>query len=38
VCGGSRSRAYALTGDHLAEDEACGYVPEPDAKRVTLPV
>jgi radical SAM protein len=27
VCGGSRSRAYALTGDPLAEDEMCGYVP-----------
>lgn len=27
VCGGSRSRAFALTGDPLAEDEMCGYVP-----------
>ncbi|MGD0075724.1 MAG: TIGR04053 family radical SAM/SPASM domain-containing protein [Candidatus Binataceae bacterium] len=27
VCGGSRSRAYALTGDPLAEDEMCNYVP-----------
>jgi radical SAM protein with 4Fe4S-binding SPASM domain len=27
VCGGSRSRALALTGDHLAEDPACGYEP-----------
>lgn len=27
LCGGSRSRAYALTGDYLAEDEACSYVP-----------
>ncbi len=29
VCGGSRARAYALTGDYLAEDPSCVY--EPDA-------
>ncbi|OKL54627.1 radical SAM/SPASM domain-containing protein [Bowdeniella nasicola] len=28
VCGGSRSTAYALTGDHLAEDPTCAYTPE----------
>ncbi|WP_135305860.1 TIGR04053 family radical SAM/SPASM domain-containing protein [Haloarcula amylovorans] len=28
VCGGSRSRAYATTGDPLASDPLCGYVPE----------
>lgn len=28
LCGGSRSRAYAMTGDYLAEDPACGYVPK----------
>ncbi len=28
ICGGSRSRAYALTGDYLAEDPSCLYVPE----------
>lgn len=28
VCGGSRARAYALTGDHLAEDPCCAYIPE----------
>ena len=28
ICGGSRSRAYALTGDLLAEDPACLYDPE----------
>jgi radical SAM protein len=28
VCGGSRSRAYALTGDYLAEDPRCTYQPE----------
>ncbi len=27
VCGGSRSRAYALTGDYLAEDPRCIYQP-----------
>ena len=27
VCGGSRSRAYALTGDPLAEEPYCTYVP-----------
>lgn len=27
VCGGSRSRAYAVTGDHLATDPSCGYEP-----------
>lgn len=27
VCGGSRSRAYALTGDPLAEEPFCTYVP-----------
>jgi radical SAM protein len=28
VCGGSRSRAYARTGDPLASDPLCAYVPE----------
>ncbi len=27
ACGGSRARAFALTGDFLAEDPACAYVP-----------
>jgi AdoMet-dependent heme synthase len=27
ICGGSRSRAYALTGDFLAEDPRCIYEP-----------
>lgn len=27
VCGGSRARAYALTGDYLAEDPTCTYHP-----------
>ena len=28
VCGGSRARAYALTGDPLAEEPTCPYQPE----------
>ncbi|MGB9965324.1 radical SAM protein [Halobacterium hubeiense] len=28
VCGGSRSRAYAATGDPMASDPLCSYVPE----------
>ncbi|MBI4003582.1 MAG: TIGR04053 family radical SAM/SPASM domain-containing protein [Candidatus Omnitrophica bacterium] len=27
ICGGSRSRAYALTGDPLAEEPCCAYQP-----------
>lgn len=27
VCGGSRARAFAATGDYLAEDPMCPYVP-----------
>ena len=27
LCGGSRARAYALTGDHLAADPSCVYQP-----------
>ncbi len=27
ICGGSRARAYALTGDYLAEDPTCAYEP-----------
>ena len=30
ICGGSRSRAYAMTGDYLAEDPCCAYVPAQD--------
>jgi radical SAM protein len=31
VCGGSRSRAYAASGDPLGEDPACAHVPTPRA-------
>ena len=27
ICGGSRSRAYAITGDYLADDSWCAYRP-----------
>lgn len=27
LCGGSRSRAYALTGDYLQSDPRCSYIP-----------
>ncbi len=27
ICGGSRSRAYAMIGDYLAEDPCCAYQP-----------
>src|SRR5690348_10179269 len=27
VCGGSRARAYAMTGDMLAADPSCAYIP-----------
>ncbi|MHB1212095.1 MAG: TIGR04053 family radical SAM/SPASM domain-containing protein [Candidatus Nanopelagicales bacterium] len=33
LCGGSRARAYASTGDPLAEDPACAYVPPPASRR-----
>lgn len=33
VCGGSRARAYAVSGDPLGEDPACPHVPEhPEAE------
>ena len=34
VCGGSRARAYAMTGDYLAEDPLCPYEP-PDPAAAT---
>ena len=32
-CGGSRARAFALTGDHLATDPWCAYQPQAPAQR-----
>jgi AdoMet-dependent heme synthase len=39
LCGGSRSRSYALTGDFLAEDPRCIYEPKPSgtARRKAIP-
>ena len=31
LCGGSRARAYAASGDYLAEDPQCAYQPPPTA-------
>ena len=28
ICGGSRARAYAQTGNYLAEDPRCAYLPQ----------
>jgi len=40
LCGGSRARAYAASGDPLGEDPACPYQPGPQSARpcVTGPV
>lgn len=35
VCGGSRARAYAMTGDAMESDPFCAYVPAPYAKLVS---
>jgi radical SAM protein with 4Fe4S-binding SPASM domain len=35
ICGGSRARAYALSGDIFAEDPSCVYVPKATVKRKT---
>lgn len=31
LCGGSRARAYAVTGDMLSEDPLCAHVPQPSS-------
>jgi radical SAM protein len=36
-CGGSRARAYALTGDPLESDPDCAYMPSAFASRSPLP-
>lgn len=33
VCGGSRARAYAITGDYLESDPFCPHMPDPVAAR-----
>ncbi|MGH7475802.1 MAG: radical SAM protein [Longimicrobiales bacterium] len=37
VCGGCRARAYAESGDPLAEDASCAYTPSGTAARVEPP-
>jgi len=36
VCGGSRARAYAMTGDVLASDPLCAYVPPAYARSLDI--
>lgn len=36
ICGGSRARAYATTGDPLAEDPGCIYIPRSDQRGADL--
>lgn len=33
ICGGSRARAYALTGDYMESESGCAFVPEGFGKR-----
>ena len=33
VCGGCRARAFEATGDYLAEEPLCSYIPPADARR-----
>ena len=37
VCGGSRSHAYAVTGDPLAADPSCAYLPRAKGETAPLP-
>jgi radical SAM protein len=37
ICGGSRARAYALTGDPMAEEPCCSYVPKDYVPPADLP-
>jgi radical SAM protein with 4Fe4S-binding SPASM domain len=37
VCGGCRARAYAASGDYLAEDPSCAYEPPPGRALVARP-
>ncbi|KXH87463.1 TIGR04053 family radical SAM/SPASM domain-containing protein [Sporosarcina sp. HYO08] len=36
ICGGSRSRAYAVTGDYLESDPYCSYIPKALREKVDL--
>jgi radical SAM protein len=37
ICGGSRARSYAVTGDPLAAEPDCAYVPEAWLEQATVP-
>ncbi|MBM3801926.1 MAG: TIGR04053 family radical SAM/SPASM domain-containing protein [Acidimicrobiia bacterium] len=37
ICSGSRARAYAMTGDYLAEEPLCGYIPRKTQIRAAGP-
>ncbi len=37
LCGGSRSRAYAATGDPFGEDPLCAFEPGPDVEPLFMP-
>jgi radical SAM protein with 4Fe4S-binding SPASM domain len=37
VCGGSRSRAFAASGDFLGEDPLCAYDPGPVVEDMLVP-
>jgi AdoMet-dependent heme synthase len=36
VCGGSRARAYAMTGDYMESDPSCAYIPLRYSKRACI--
>jgi AdoMet-dependent heme synthase len=36
ICGGSRARAYSLTGDYLESDPACSYIPKDYAAAIEV--
>lgn len=38
VCGGSRSRAYGVTGDYMESEPFCVYIPEAMRKKEAVPV
>lgn len=38
VCGGSRSRTYAMTGDYLESEPFCVYIPEAMRKKEAVPI
>jgi radical SAM protein with 4Fe4S-binding SPASM domain len=37
LCGGCRARAYGSTGDYLAEEPFCAYVPGGSSEIITAP-